>query len=1319
MLGTNILAGLIGKIWNVIMRAILGLWFMILYAIAWVLDMLTQLFFIFSGMTPVSNSTADTITGEYEKIDIVNFFLTQKTFQKAYLYLCFVALGLIIVFTIGKIIKQDYFDRAGPRSKAPIFRNVALSFIAFICIIPVFYFLIDIAASLALLVMKALGYRGGGIGTMLFGISWSDGGVGFQAVGAKLYSGNPSPDNFGWYPIDTFYQYYWDEGAAKRVEIGYQNMHGLERAQFYWYVFIFTGLILIVNLGKMMVAMVTRMFKLISLFIVAPSPISQIVLDDGAKFKQWKDKVIQEALKVVGCVMSFMIFMLIAAAVPELDLMRYAYTPDAASAYDLLESNSLTSQLSSGVEFMYIHGETAGWADKAINALGKAMILIAGVGAIQDIDSTITPFISGGNSSMDGGATGKAIGAAGSAAVKGAVGITRTAVSGAVGAVTAIGTGIAKGVNAKRSLKNRQDASDAAAKIKNGETTKETGDGGNDSKKLDGTDTEKAITPETATDLENPNSEENAKDSSNNDKEQNKENSKSDDGLLPTLDQHKGNKNGSVAPKMRKKHPLLGGAIYGTLHTLGGVVGTAALAGLKVAGIAAKSVLTATGMGGVANTATDLVGGTIGDSIGAVKDKVKSVKDHKNKLKKDEENHDKAIEKAKAKAAEEAKKGDTTKKLTKEEKKAISNPSNMISKDVKDLDNEDDSVVGVATERINESAETLSSDVDNIIGKQEEIMGADSVDDDLREHGTVESRKSKRRALEEIQKQGDKVVKKAQAEEASAKNNAENVDKFVGERNAQRKEVSEGLSKDGDTKKTVLERVLGKSKSGGKMTTERKQGLAQLYKKKKLMEAVDKYKTANRGNENTQEYKTKMDEFDNAYRYISGEYSEGEQSYKKIEKQVMGDMTDQKLDKLFSEGSSDKLREARSAVGFDFTNNDDLVGVVRGQMAVESKYEEEMQGRAQQKLETAKSHTQEVTDHVDGIVSGARSKYSYSTRDEYEDTKAEFAELSKSTKPEDKAKKVEVGKKLADLAGKITTKSMKAYADTKKTSGENAELNDSYRKYQETKKELDDTIGEMRKNGASATDIVAAEKKSAELDREFSEKKQGRKKIGKSTIKITRKSAKSYAKKGDSKGNIAATRSGLGLSSSGIVDAEVQIEEETPETPTYTSVADINKDINSATDLDAREKIVVKLRQAAEAGDMDEGMAKAYEAYGSGDNKAFKTHAGDLATAVPKNLFMGNPQLNEALDRIKNVPKTKEWEGKSLDDYRDGISQKYEAECKNYKDNIEAMKGHLRNFESDPHAATNHLNLAKECFMNAIRSNVSIESIKAEIEGKK
>lgn len=437
---------------NVFMRFVMWVWFMLQMVIAEVLDLFTQLFFIFSGMTPVSSKTAfDTATGEAQKTDIVNFFLTKDVFRKAYVTLSVVALVLVVIFAIAKIIKQDYFEKAGPRSKGPIFRNVALSFIAFICIIPIFYFIIGAAGALALLVMKALGYDGGGIGTMLFNMSWSDGGKSFMTLGETMAGSDLRDDNFfGWYDSGTFYEYFWNESAGEMYILDANRAGGQRSAIYYWWIFLLTGLILISNLFKMLLAVVSRMFKLLSLFIIAPSPISQIVLDDGAKFKAWKDNVIQESLKVVGCVLGFMIFLLIAGAINDLDIARFAYSPEAASAKNLLESNAITAEVENELSVLYYGNATVpGKVDNIINSLSKALLLIAGVGAIQDMDTTITPLLSGGKSSMDIGETGKGLTNSMSTLAKGALDLGKAgvglAVSAAGAAVSAAG-GIASSI---------------------------------------------------------------------------------------------------------------------------------------------------------------------------------------------------------------------------------------------------------------------------------------------------------------------------------------------------------------------------------------------------------------------------------------------------------------------------------------------------------------------------------------------------------------------------------------------------------------------------------------------------------------------------------------------------------------------------------------------------------------------------------------------------------------------------------------------------------------------------------------------------------
>ena len=97
-------------------------------------DLLNIAFYIFAG---IDTGDGRFFIGNAEggRESILDFFVFDETVTKSYFYLAGIALVLVAIFTIYKIIKQDYFDKAGPRSKGPIFRNVAISCISFLLVI--------------------------------------------------------------------------------------------------------------------------------------------------------------------------------------------------------------------------------------------------------------------------------------------------------------------------------------------------------------------------------------------------------------------------------------------------------------------------------------------------------------------------------------------------------------------------------------------------------------------------------------------------------------------------------------------------------------------------------------------------------------------------------------------------------------------------------------------------------------------------------------------------------------------------------------------------------------------------------------------------------------------------------------------------------------------------------------------------------------------------------------------------------------------------------------------------------------------------------
>lgn len=466
-------------------------------------DLLNIAFYIFAGVDFDDGRFNIIVDSTQEKMNILDYFIFNESVTKAYLYLALIALVLVAIFTIYKIIKQDYFDKAGPRSKGPIFRNVAISCISFILVIPIFYLIIHASSLLAVQVSEAMGmdldrYAG----MAVFELSWSDQGYAMHTINNKLAGASVDAGSV-WYLENNLLFVLLADGELVKYDlevlstlsvpsVGTLNWHGplayygekinvpgvgevtnqMFYANFYWYIY-FVGIIVALKaMWNLVLAMIQRIFKLLGLFLVAPAPISQYVLDDGAKFKEWLKKSIEEGLRLVVACMSFAIFLLVLGVIPDIDFSSAFKTSMQAAGEGRLENvNVSASTLSYAGEFTNVptlsqvnllgsNGErqltdwegvvdswnhfkgsvtglvTGDWDacankiivdgqakcaqtffERLINAFMQILLVVAAGGAIKDLDSVLSPLISGAQNSLDAGNTGGAVNAVGKAAM--------------------------------------------------------------------------------------------------------------------------------------------------------------------------------------------------------------------------------------------------------------------------------------------------------------------------------------------------------------------------------------------------------------------------------------------------------------------------------------------------------------------------------------------------------------------------------------------------------------------------------------------------------------------------------------------------------------------------------------------------------------------------------------------------------------------------------------------------------------------------------------------------------------------------------------
>ena len=471
-------------------------------------DLMHIAFYVFAGIDLNSESTG--VDGIYNievaegRKNILDYFLFSDTMTKAYISLAVIGLLLVVIFTIYRIIKQDYFDRTGPRSKGPIFRNVAISCISFVLVIPIFYLIIHASSLLAVSVMSAMGMSADEFaGAKIFQLSWSDNGEAMRVVN-KALSGEP-------YASEAKFQWMWNlhgqtlfsmMADGKYVKYDTTIMKALGKidkdgnvipwpgklaminnqgvgiyGEFYWYVYLVGIWAALPVLKDMIFAMIQRIFKLMALFLVAPAPISRYVLDDGATYKKWQKQSIEQGLRVVSATMCFSIYLIalnLIAGVnfiqPFLNAVDHATHPNPEPQALLNVSTSLLADNGDkgsigdfvGGVYDFVSKDVIVGSDdlgnpfySLVNVFMKIILIMGAGGAVKDMDAVVMNMIIDGQAALESNETGKGLTAGMgivSNTVSKAVSLGAGAVKGVAGAVGGIAGSVAGAVKGSKEI---------------------------------------------------------------------------------------------------------------------------------------------------------------------------------------------------------------------------------------------------------------------------------------------------------------------------------------------------------------------------------------------------------------------------------------------------------------------------------------------------------------------------------------------------------------------------------------------------------------------------------------------------------------------------------------------------------------------------------------------------------------------------------------------------------------------------------------------------------------------------------------------------
>lgn len=257
--------------------------------ICYIIDFIREIFYTLAGI--------ETVTIDGEQTDLLSHFILSDTVRTTFFYIFLIATILLVVFTLIAIIRSEYANGENKKSKAQIlgksFQSVAL-----FLMVP---FILIAGITLTNVVMSA-------INTSMNPALASVGGqatIGGQILvtsGQYAYIGPEAERTAIEQMFLTGQLDYFDMGVVSQ----YYSLRSMD-----FLIGIFGSVVIMVMFVMSAVSFIQRIFDIVLLYIVAPVSVSTIPVDDGNRFRIWRDMIISKVLGAYGIILSMNLFFII------------------------------------------------------------------------------------------------------------------------------------------------------------------------------------------------------------------------------------------------------------------------------------------------------------------------------------------------------------------------------------------------------------------------------------------------------------------------------------------------------------------------------------------------------------------------------------------------------------------------------------------------------------------------------------------------------------------------------------------------------------------------------------------------------------------------------------------------------------------------------------------------------------------------------------------------------------------------------------------------------------------------------------------------
>ncbi len=272
-----------------------GLLYQFQSALCSLIDFIKRIFFKLCGL--------DTVLIDGEKHDLVSSLIQSNTVHRVFLTIMLIGVILLTVFVIIALIRMNYQTNE-KKTRGTVFAKAGQSFLTLL-LIP---FVMLASMTLTNVIMASIN------------ISMQE----YVTDGQTLVGGQMLITTGNNAFIDSAGNREMIEKMFLTGELDYTKLSVVEKyydlSQMNYVVGILGGLVMLIMFVISSITFIQRIFDIILLYIISPISISTIPLDDGNRFRVWKDMMIAKMLGAYGIILVMNLFFMI---IPQVSRMTF------------------------------------------------------------------------------------------------------------------------------------------------------------------------------------------------------------------------------------------------------------------------------------------------------------------------------------------------------------------------------------------------------------------------------------------------------------------------------------------------------------------------------------------------------------------------------------------------------------------------------------------------------------------------------------------------------------------------------------------------------------------------------------------------------------------------------------------------------------------------------------------------------------------------------------------------------------------------------------------------------------------------------------